>query len=101
MEDRQIKHGQRWGQWTLDMDVLVLRDRRGYEVDLERCDTPAKMLDFIMQVSSKAKTYSSEDVGDLVRALEEILQPQATICSFGRASALNVKKWMKQIEAGD
>jgi hypothetical protein len=54
-----------------------------YEIDLERCRTSAEVLDWIVQVSSKSWA-SDATVGELVRALADVLDPQATLCSFGR-----------------
>ncbi len=72
-----------WGVWALDKELLVLRDKTGYEVDLEHMKTSAEMLDKIMQVANKETSYSAEDTGHLVRALNEIFDPQTTLCSSG------------------
>jgi hypothetical protein len=64
--------------------VLALYDegRWIYEVDLERCRTSAGVLDWIMQVASK--TWATDAViAGLARGLKGLLNPQATLCSFG------------------
>jgi hypothetical protein len=54
-----------------------------YAVDLERCATSAQLADWIFQVASK--TWATDAViGELVRALNDVLDPQATLCSFGQ-----------------
>ena len=76
------------GGWRFiaDARVLELHDAEGrwfYEVDLERCRTSAEVLDWIIQVSQKTWATDARLAG-LVRALDEILNPQATLCSFGK-----------------
>ena len=62
-----------------------------YEVDLERCTTPAQVLDWIVQVSKK--TWATDVVvADLVRALDDLLDVQGTMCPFGQARRVNVKR---------
>lgn len=78
--------------WELDTDVLVLRcrDGYGYEVDLERCLTPAAALDWVMQVASKA--WASDAVlADLVRALRAVINPQSNLCPGGTARELTLE----------
>jgi hypothetical protein len=68
------KDGQRWGRWEYKASNLTLvLDNEGweYEVDLEECNNSAEILDWIVQVSQKAFAKSS-DVGDLVRALDDL-----------------------------
>ena len=67
-----------------------------YSVDLERCRTSAEVLDWIFQVSTK--TWAPpEVVGELVRALDAALSPQATLCSFGEERGpLDIAALLKQ-----
>jgi hypothetical protein len=74
-----------WGFWRLDPELLVLRLDNGdyrYEVDLEKFDSSAGMLDMIMQLTSKG-SVSTMDIGCLVRALNDLFHPQGSLCSFG------------------
>lgn len=73
--------------WTFDPDRLVLDlfDDEGrwiYEVDLERCRTSAQVADWIFQVSKK-QWASAAVLADLVWKLNDILDPQGSMCSFG------------------
>ena len=74
--------------WKFDPDRLVLVLRRGggrwmYEVDLGRCQTSAGVINWIIQVSKKS--WASDAVlADLVRQLDDLLNLQATLCSFGQ-----------------
>ncbi|WP_039796367.1 hypothetical protein [Nocardia araoensis] len=82
-----------WGPWELDADNYALRihgvrkvvlDLPGgdYEIDLEECLTAAQTLDWVMQIAGKE--WATDDVvAGLVRALNEILSPQAHLCPFG------------------
>jgi hypothetical protein len=64
-----------WGRWKYDADTLTLQfiveGCWHYEIDLETCTDATSILDCILQVSDKTWT-TSEDIGDLVRALEHL-----------------------------
>lgn len=70
-----VTHGRRWGRWEYNKSnlTLVFKSSEGweYEVDLERCDTSSGILDWILQVSQK-EWATPEDIGNLVRALDEL-----------------------------
>jgi len=81
--------GDCWGPWKYHRTLFTLdyepRDRHWrYQIDLEECTSSAQMLDWIFQVSNKvARCLSREDVGHLIQALQDLLWPQANLCSFG------------------
>lgn len=89
-----------WGPWRLYPPTLVLVlvatgqrrdgsrfDYERYEVDLERCLTSAEVLDWICQVAGK--TYADDVLlAGLVRALDDVLAPQAHLCSCGTSKKL-------------
>jgi len=69
----------------LDAERLVLihvGGGCGYELDLERMRTPAEMLDSIFQVRPKI-WHTDDDMSALIDALHDLLDPQATLCSWG------------------
>ncbi len=80
---RRLANGTaRWGNWHYVPDhgtgTLEHRDPAGgsvYEVDLASCDTGAEVLDWIVQIDGKSWA-TAEDVGYLVRALNDILSIQ-------------------------
>lgn len=86
-----------WGGWYLDVfiDDWSLRlnfphsGHLRYEIELERCCTSAEVLDHVMQVANK-RWATDEIVAGLVRALNEVLHPQAKLCSFGNDRHLSV-----------
>ena len=84
------KNGQRWGNWQFKASTLVLEYKPAdkhwwYEVDLERCSTSAGMLDWIFQVTNKSRhCLSTQDLGDLLEALNDLLRPQETLCSYAQ-----------------
>jgi len=80
---RQLDHGKQWGKWSLDSSTqcLVHADTR-YEVGLREMTTCGHMLDWIMQVASKS-WCSVEDLGQLVRAIDEIFWVQQHFCYGG------------------
>lgn len=69
---------------NLTLVYKPVKNQRGYayEIDLEKCNTSAQVLDNIIQVSGKT-WMPVEDVGRLVRCLYYLLNPQATLCSYG------------------
>jgi len=93
---REVRAGNvKWGQWEYDPKFLVLsHGLTGYEVDLERCGTSAQTLDWIAQISHK--TWSSaEDVGQLVKAMDELLHFQSRLCGSGVPRTMDVAKHLR------
>ncbi len=72
-------------RWVLDPEhlVLVLGDpataQWAYEVDLEHCTTSAEVLARIAHVAAKGWA-SSEVLGGLVRALDDVLRFRTNLC---------------------
>ena len=83
-----LQDGQRWGKWVVDAQSLTLDYKEDgaheekYHIDLTLIDSSSQMLDWIIQVSEK-QWCSREEVGNLVRALDEIFLPQQNLCSGG------------------
>jgi hypothetical protein len=60
-------------------------------VDLERCLDSADVLDWIAQVGKK--NYADDAVlAGLVRALDDVLDVQANLCSFGRHKTITAEQ---------
>ena len=84
----------RWGGWKLQGRTYELTYQPfadapayAYPVDLERFTTSAEVLDMIIQMAEK--TWATDEVlAGLVRAINDLLRPQATICSGGRNKTL-------------
>jgi hypothetical protein len=78
------QHGQQWGSWTLNTERFTLEYKKtenhypggpdGYEIYLEQVTDVASMADAIFRIQRKSWA-SSEDVGDLVKALDKIFNP--------------------------
>lgn len=84
----------RWGPWQLDRDICVLyaeevptAGRVDYEVDLDECTTPARVLDWIAQVAEKSWADAETVVG-LVYALNDVLGFQSGLCGGGKSKRL-------------
>lgn len=77
--------GDTWGIWQYDAKTLVLftREPYRYEIDLEACMSSAEVLDWIFQLAGKT-WMNAEQLGNLIYALDDIIDPQATLCSGGR-----------------
>lgn len=69
----------KFGPWHYRDDNLTIECADGYYIDLERMQTAAHVLDAIAQVSGKPGRFTAEDVGHLVRALDEVLHLQANV----------------------
>lgn len=78
----------RFGDWKLNPKRMTLtltwtQDRpRTYTIELQECKTSAELLDWIFQISRKP-WISGKQLADMLRALQVILDPQATLCSCG------------------
>lgn len=96
---RAMRARRQWGAWHLQVRSLELTyekaGRTFYRIDLERCGTAAQVLDWVFQL--RAKTWCSPtDVGHLANAFRDILDPQANLCSFGRAKVLEVTPYLRR-----
>jgi hypothetical protein len=80
-----------WGPWRFDGRCRVLVHANGYEIDLAQSTTSAEVLDWIVQVAGKS-WGDDTCLAQLVRAFDDLLQPQATLCSFGlEKGPINIK----------
>lgn len=72
-------------EWRYDgQQRIFIHQPTGYEIDREECATCAGLLDWIFQIAGKnEETFPNESLGELIRLMDEIIQPQATMCSFG------------------
>jgi len=99
---KRIIHNQ-WGRWRYDPTTHCLHIRKlyrtathSYEVDLDRCDTGSKLLDWIYQVKNK-NWISPDDISSLVYAVEDILgSVQGTLCSGGINHEFNTSVYLYQ-----
>jgi len=88
-------HGACWGPWRYDAARLVLlHESAAYEIDLETCTNSARVLDWIFQVTAK-RWCTAPDAHCLLLAVEELLSPQATLCSCGQSKTLNVRWYLQ------
>lgn len=70
-----------WGGWTCN-GVEFIHRPSGYPIDIDRCTTSAELLDWLMQVAKKTWANDATLAG-LCRAFNDVLRPQATLCSGG------------------
>jgi hypothetical protein len=81
-----------WGPWRLDVEHLALyMDGNDYWVDLADCLTSARVLDKVIQISGKAWADDALIAG-LIRALDDVLDPQANLCPFGASKRLGKRR---------
>ncbi len=84
--------------WAYDPEALTLTHRGPhYEIDLEEINSSAEMLDWIFQVASK-QWADARTLAELVWALDEIFDPQSTLCSGGRdRGPIKVKEVIRRV----
>lgn len=92
-----------WGPWRLadrDAVIYVLNEDGSelYAVDLDDCGSSAQMLAWIFQVANKSWA-DSVVVAGLVRALDDLFEPQATLCSNGRSTRLSRSALASRVRA--
>jgi hypothetical protein len=108
-----LYHGRRWGRLTFDAERLCLvfdanptvresgKDRYiaflgCYEADLERLRTSAAVLDFACQIEGSIWGVNN-GVRDFFRAIDDLLDPQASLCSFGTNKVIeNPREFLAQ-----
>lgn len=74
-----------WGPWVLDRhrrELVIDDSTAGYEIDLDSCVCSAEVLDWICQIANKGWA-DDKCLAGLVRALNDILEPQDNLCSGG------------------
>ncbi len=83
---------QRWGDWYVEPDRLELvLDRSGcveYVVDLEMCTSSARVLNQLVELAGKP-WIQPMDVYGLLKALDDLLQIQVTLCPDESESRLD------------
>lgn len=93
-----------WAGWRLSDDARRLeRDpydpRHRYWVELETCDSSAQVLDWICQIASKYRRDDAATAG-LVRALDDLLHPQANLCGEGKPKKLSKRRLRELLARG-
>jgi len=91
------KHGDAWGDWWYNADNFTLEYKswQHYYVDLERCTTSAETMDWIFQIATKSWA-TPEVLGHLIQALDDVLEPQANLCSGGSNKTMDVRSYLQK-----
>jgi len=85
------------GNWRIRRGLKVIEWKEsGYEIPFESLRTCAGMLDWVFQIANKT-TMSNEDVRDFLTALDEVFDPQATMCSFGKDLTAGKKQGRRKV----
>jgi hypothetical protein len=72
----------RWGGWHRRGKRALVYRRDEYEVDLITCTSSAEVLDWVAQVAQK-DWATTDCVGGLCRAFDDIFNLQSTLCGCG------------------
>jgi hypothetical protein len=88
----------KWNGWRLEGVELVYPAYVGgvYPIDLETCNRSSEVLDWIAQITGK-EWATDECIAGLVRALDDILDLQANLCSRGDDKHLTVEQIRKRV----
>lgn len=94
-----------WGPWRLSDDrTELVHQHWDYPVDLTRMTSSAEALDWIMQVAGRS-WQDDVSLAGFVRALNDLLAPQANLCSFGRDRRISrrrvqrlIRDWMTSLD---
>jgi hypothetical protein len=85
-----------WNGWHLLPGGELEHEEASYPIDVQQFTRSAKALDMIMQIATK--TWATDAVlAGLVRAINDVVEPQATLCSFGSDKFLAKAKIMKRV----
>jgi hypothetical protein len=82
----------KWGKWTfVPLGFKLVYDESEYTVSLDFMTDSAHMLNLIMQAQLR-KTWTAEDIGQLVKALGNVLQPSLTMSLGDKDRKINPRE---------
>ena len=89
-----------WGPWQFNALNFTLShvNHRGYEINLQSCNTSAEVLDWLCHISRKA-WCSAQDAGHLLTAFNDLLSPQKNLCSWGEDKKFDPTAHLKTLLA--
>ena len=100
----QPYHHRDWGPWKLDPIEYTIDYYHPntpncpfYSIDLDRCLTSAQVLDWIYQVARKG--LANDVVAGMVRAIGDLLGPQANLCGFGQSKEMTRAEVRQLVDA--
>lgn len=75
----------RWGNWVVFLKpyYCIEHEPSGYWIGFNRLNTCAEIMDWLFQLRQKT-WFSSQDASDFLTLIDDVLHPQATLCSFGQ-----------------
>jgi hypothetical protein len=84
MRDTQSRNPiTRDNEWIYRRNRSLVHRRTHYELDLDRCESSAAVLDWIFQVFHKS-WCTAKTLRDLMLHLQKRVDPQGTLCSWGK-----------------
>lgn len=93
---RAKQRRRRWGRWHLEKDLVLAHKEPRYYIDLETMNSSAEMLDMIFQVNKKSWRKPS-DISNLIQAFDDILDPQAHLCSYGTNRKFDASSYLRRL----
>lgn len=87
-------HTSSWGRWTLNPNNACLETQNPtYQIPVDEMTSSASILDWIFQIQEKTWA-SSQDVGDLVEAVADILG--RGVCGSGIDKTIDPKPFLRK-----
>lgn len=92
----------RWRPWSLDTENYTLLritddETSDYPVDLDKCLDSANVLDWVLHLDGRAG--SDQVTLGLLRALNDLLEPQQNLCSYGKHAELSSSAMCDLVDA--
>ncbi|MGH3185222.1 MAG: hypothetical protein ACRDOE_25410, partial [Streptosporangiaceae bacterium] len=87
----------RWGPWTLRLADPALCHPRGYPICLTRFTDSCELGFMVFQVAGK-DWADAECLAGLVRALDAVLDPQGTLCTWAGDRQLTEEEILARVQ---
>lgn len=85
-----------YGPWKYVAKNLTVVHQCGYEIDMERWNTSAQVLDWIFQIHDKPWA-DNHTIRGLLDAISDAVNPQANLCSGGKSKGpIDVRKIIRE-----
>ena len=84
-----------WGGWTRSGARLVKPGVPLYEFDLSSATSASAVLDRVLWFSKRA--HDDATVAGVLRAIDDLLDPQANLCSWGRDKRLTKSQLLREL----
>jgi hypothetical protein len=95
---REFREGFAWDHWRFERmggQAFVEHMRTGYAIPCSDMTCSAKVLDWIVQISRKNRVYTNEEVGELVRIVDHLIDCQGQLCGCGVPQTIDAEAYFR------